>query len=67
MSTRLGALLVVTGLALALGSLFVVAGLLVAVCGGMVSAIGMESALAREGLEPAASADPTAIDATSPD
>lgn len=49
MSLRIGALLVITGLTLALvlGSLFVVLGLMVMVCGGIVLASGMESFLAE--------------------
>jgi hypothetical protein len=55
MPTRIGALLVVSGLALALvlGHVLVIAGLFLAVCGGIVGAVGMESELAREGIEPA--------------
>jgi hypothetical protein len=51
MSLRFGGLLVITGLTLAfvLGPLFVVAGTFMSVCGGIVAAVGMESALAREG------------------
>jgi hypothetical protein len=50
MSIRIGALLVITGLTLALvlGSLFVVVGLMAMVCGGIVLASGMESLLADE-------------------
>jgi hypothetical protein len=50
MSLRIGTLLVIMGmtLALLLGSLFVVVGLLVMVCGGIVLASGMESLLAEE-------------------
>jgi hypothetical protein len=50
MSRRIGALLVITGLTLALvlGSLFVVVGLMLMVCGGIVLACGMESLLAEE-------------------
>jgi hypothetical protein len=55
MPTRIGVALVVSGMALAfvLGPILVVAGLFVAVCGGIVGAVGMESDLAREPLEPA--------------
>ena len=51
MSLRIGGLLVITGLTLAfvLGPLFVVAGAFMSVCGGIVAAVGMESALSREG------------------
>jgi hypothetical protein len=50
MSLRIGTLLVIMGitLALLLGSLFVVLGLMVMVCGGIVLASGMESLLAEE-------------------
>jgi hypothetical protein len=50
MSLRIGTLLVIMGmtLALLLGSLFVVIGLMVMVCGGIVLASGMESLLAEE-------------------
>jgi len=50
MSLRVGTLLVITGLTLALllGSLFVVVGLMVMVCGGIVLASGMESLLNEE-------------------
>jgi hypothetical protein len=53
MLLRIGALLVVTGLTLALvlGSLFVVVGLMLMVCGGIVLASGMESLLAEETAE----------------
>jgi hypothetical protein len=56
MPKRVGVLLVVAGLALAfvLGPVLVIAGLFVAVCGGIVGAVGMESDLAREDLGPAA-------------
>ena len=50
MSLRIGTLLVIMGmtLALLLGSLFVVIGLMVMVCGGIVLASGLESLLAEE-------------------
>jgi hypothetical protein len=53
MSLRIGVVLVVTGLllALALGAVFVVIGMFLAVCGGLVTAIGMETTMARESLE----------------
>jgi hypothetical protein len=50
MTLRVGALLAITGLTLALlfGSMFVVVGGLLIVCGGIVLAIGMEPLLAEE-------------------
>jgi hypothetical protein len=59
MSLRIGALLVITGLTLALvlGSLFVVLGLMVMVCGGIVLASGMESLLAEEPADSGISAE----------
>jgi hypothetical protein len=60
MSLRIGTLLVIMGmtLALLLGSLFVVIGLMVMVCGGIVLASGMESLLAEEPTDPAIPAKP---------
>lgn len=59
MSLRVGGLLVVTGLSLALvlGTVFVVLGTFLAVCGGLVAAVGMETAVARESLEAKAVAE----------
>jgi hypothetical protein len=53
MSLRVGGLLVVAGLAIALvlGGVFVVLGTLVAVCGGLVAAISMETAVAEENVD----------------
>jgi hypothetical protein len=53
MSVRVGGLLVMTGLTIALlfGSLVVVVGVFVSVCGGIVAAVGMESVLLEEGAE----------------
>jgi hypothetical protein len=53
MSLRVGVLLVITGLTLAimLGSLFVAVGGFLAMCGGIVMAIGMESVLAEQSLD----------------
>lgn len=53
MSLRVGSLLAVTGLALALlfGSLFVVLGGMLIVLGGIVLALGMESVLAEQDRE----------------
>jgi hypothetical protein len=50
MSIRVGGLLVISGLAIALlfGALFVVLGAFLSVCGGIVAAIGMESAFLEE-------------------
>jgi hypothetical protein len=50
MSIRVGALLVVAGLTIALvfGSLVVVFGAFLSVCGAIVGAIGMESALGAQ-------------------
>lgn len=50
MSIRVGALLVVAGLTIALlfGSLFVVLGAFMSVCGAIVAAVGMESALVAQ-------------------
>jgi hypothetical protein len=50
MSIRVGGVLVITGLtmALVLGSLFVVLGAFMSVCGGIVAAVGMESQLLGE-------------------
>jgi hypothetical protein len=60
MSLRVGSLLLITGLALALllGSLFVVVGLMVMVCGGFVLAAGMESLLAEEPVDGGVTAKP---------
>jgi hypothetical protein len=60
MSLRIGTLLVIMGmtLALLLGSLFVVIGLMVMVCGGIVLASGMESLLSEEATDPASPAKP---------
>jgi hypothetical protein len=60
MSLRVGAVLVVTGLTLAMlfGSLFVVAGGLMSVCGGILLAIGIEPALAERTVEPDTSVQP---------
>lgn len=60
MSLRVGALLVITGLTLALvlGSLFVVVGLMVMVCGGIVLAADMESHLAEEPADGGVPAEP---------
>ena len=51
MSLRIGGLLVVTGLTIALmfGSLLVVVGAFMSVCGGIVAAVGIEATLLREG------------------
>jgi hypothetical protein len=59
MPTRVGVLLVVSGLTLAfvLGPVLFIAGLFLAVCGGIVGAVGMESELARERVEPGAQAE----------
>jgi hypothetical protein len=60
MSLRVGGLLVITGVALALGlgTVFVVLGMFLAVCGGLVAATGMETAVARDSLEADAMAAP---------
>jgi hypothetical protein len=62
MSLRVGGLLVVTGLTIAFvfGSLFVVVGAFMSVCGGIVGAVGMESALLRE--DTAADVSANAVD-----
>jgi hypothetical protein len=70
MPQRVGALLVVSGLALAfvLGPVLLIAGLFLAVCGGIVGAVGMESELGRVGREPStpvAAADHDGIDVSS--
>jgi hypothetical protein len=51
MSIRVGALLVVASLTIALlfGSLFVALGAFMSVCGAIVAAVGMESALLEQG------------------
>jgi hypothetical protein len=64
MPKRVGILLVVSGMALTfvLGPVLLIAGLFLAVCGGIVGAVGMESELAREGRGPAVPAETTARD-----
>jgi hypothetical protein len=64
MTKRVGILLVVTGMALAfvLGPVLFIAGLFLAVCGGIVGAVGMEADLAREGSGPAAPVEAAARD-----
>jgi hypothetical protein len=53
MSVRVGGLLVMTGVTIALlfGSLVVVVGAFVSVCGAIVAAVGMESALLEQGAK----------------
>jgi hypothetical protein len=53
MSRRVGGLLVITGLVLALviGAMFVVVGTFLAVWGGLMAAIGMETTVPREGAQ----------------
>jgi hypothetical protein len=60
MSLRIGGVLVIAGLvlALALGSLFVVVGLLLVVCGGIVVACGMESLLVEQTVDRRTPAEP---------
>jgi hypothetical protein len=64
MPKRVGALLVVTGLALAfvLGPVLLIVGLFLAVCGGIVAAVGMESELGRVPRGPAAPVEATGHD-----
>ena len=59
MPKRVGILLVVSGMALTfvLGPVLLIAGLFLAVCGGIVGAVGMESELARERVESGAKAE----------
>jgi hypothetical protein len=63
MSLRVGTLLVITGLTLALllGSLFVVVGLVVMVCGGIVLASGLESLLTEERADGDIPAEPVDV------
>lgn len=60
MPLRLGVLLVITGLSIALlfGSLSVVVGLMMMVCGGVVIACGMESLLAEDPADGRSQAKP---------
>jgi hypothetical protein len=64
MPKRVGVLLVVSGFALSfvLGPVLLIAGLFLAVCGGLVGAVGMESDLAREARGPAAPVEAAARD-----
>jgi hypothetical protein len=60
MALRVGSLLVITGLTLALvfGALFVVVGALLIAFGGIVLALGVEPALMQESMEADVAAKP---------